>query len=205
MAANPTLGPVEAAVEVLKTAIGLVGGGDATAVNQATQITAEQAILAKLVANPALETGGNLAFSTAFLSTIDTSTSAAGDFLASIDSKTPILGQAAKTGSVPVTLASDQGALTVAPSGGSFNHISTATTTQVKSGAGVFQSLQINTVGAGTTTISIYDATSGTSNPIAVISGLTLGNFQFNCAFTTGLRVITTGSITAPDITVIYQ
>lgn len=89
--------------------------------------------------------------------------------------------------------------------GSAYVHVATATTTQVKSGTGVLRRVTVNTKGTVASAISIYDATSGTSNPIAIIDSLNLsGTFSFDLAFATGLRVITTGTV-APDITVVYD
>lgn len=207
---------MEAAVEVLLTALGgdapanyalETGGNLQTAATVLSNYLSYLSNISTSTGNTDTNTSQVIGYAqTTASNTTDASTklSSIQTYLLTLANNSPALGQAAKAGSVPVTLATDQGAISVAPSGGSFNNITTATTTQVKNAAGVLQSVQINTVGAGTTTIKIYDATSGTSNPICTISGLTLGNFQYNVACATGIRVITTGSVTAPDITVIY-
>lgn len=87
----------------------------------------------------------------------------------------------------------------------SFTNITTATTTQVKSGAGVLHALVVNTKGTVASTIKVYDATSGTSNPICSVDSLNLsGTFYFDAQVTTGVRVITTGTV-APDVTILYR
>jgi hypothetical protein len=85
----------------------------------------------------------------------------------------------------------------------SYNHISTATTTTVKSGAGTLHNIVINTKGiAGIATV--YDNTTATAPVIAVID-VTIQpiDLNYDIKFNTGLTIVTTGS-TAPDITVSY-
>jgi hypothetical protein len=97
--------------------------------------------------------------------------------------------------------------ITAWPYGHSYNHISSATTTVVKSSSGVLHSLLINTPVASAT-ITIYDNTAGSGTVIGVITcGGTLANDQANLytydvAFTTGLTIVTSA---ATDITVSYR
>ena len=87
----------------------------------------------------------------------------------------------------------------------SYRHISTATTTVVKSGAGGLHSVVVNTLGTVASTTTIYDNTTGSGTVIGVINTLTLaGVFVYDVAFTVGLTVVTTGTV-APDLTVSYQ
>lgn len=87
----------------------------------------------------------------------------------------------------------------------SFNNITTATTTTVKSGAGVIHGVTINTKGTVASTVTIYDNTAGSGSKIAIIDSLNLsGAFFYDAAFATGLTIVTTGTI-APDITVMYR
>lgn len=87
----------------------------------------------------------------------------------------------------------------------SYAHIATATTTVVKSGAGSLHSIIVNTKGTVASTITAYDNTAGSGTVIAVIDSLTLsGLFTYDIAFTTGLTLVTTGTV-APDITVSYR
>jgi hypothetical protein len=85
-----------------------------------------------------------------------------------------------------------------------FNHIVLSTTTTVKSGAGIFHTLSINTKGVGGTA-TLFDNTAGSGTSIAVID-TTLGiqTFTFDLAFATGLTIVTTGA-TPADITVTYR
>lgn len=91
--------------------------------------------------------------------------------------------------------------------GASFSNITTATTTTVKSGAGTFHKLCINTY-AASATITIYNNTTATGTKILTITNpLTLLSEGPNCAiydayFSTGLTVVTTG---VQDITVVYR
>lgn len=81
-------------------------------------------------------------------------------------------------------------------------NIATATTTTVKSGIGVLHSITINTTAAAT--ITIYDNTAGSGTKIGTIAASpAIGStFLYDCAFTTGLTVVTAG---ASDITVNYR
>jgi len=85
-----------------------------------------------------------------------------------------------------------------------YNHknISSATTTVVKSGAGLLHCITINTTAAGT--ITVYDNTSAAGTKIATIAASPVigSNFIFDVAFTTGLTVVTAA---ASDLTVSYN
>jgi len=88
----------------------------------------------------------------------------------------------------------------------SFSHITTNTTTTVKSGAGVLRRIVINTRGGITNTLTIYDNTSGSGTTIGIIdtgNGVS-GNFEYGVSFSTGLTIVTANG-TAADITVIYE
>jgi hypothetical protein len=87
----------------------------------------------------------------------------------------------------------------------SYSHIDTATTTTVKSGAGVLHSINVNSKGTVASTITVYDNTAGSGTVIAILDSLTLsGTFVFDVSFATGLTLVTTGTV-APDITVSYR
>jgi hypothetical protein len=83
-----------------------------------------------------------------------------------------------------------------------YSNISTATTTLVKSGVGVLNTITINTTAAGT--ITIYDSLTATGTKIATIAASpTIGStFNFDVAFTTGLCIVTAA---ASDITVSFK
>lgn len=93
------------------------------------------------------------------------------------------------------------------PFGHLYQNITTATTTTVKSGAGVLHRLVVNTpVASGT--ITLYDNTSGSGTKIGTVTlpSTLLNNgpmvAQYECAFVTGLTIVTTGTC---DITVTYR
>lgn len=120
-------------------------------------------------------------------------------------SGTPIiLGQNTKSASLPVVIASDQLPLSVTFGSFSFNHISTNTTTIVKSGSGILNSITINTAGAALNTATVYDNTAGSGTIIAIIDTTSKVSLQYNIAFTTGLTIVTATG-TAADITVSYK
>lgn len=95
----------------------------------------------------------------------------------------------------------------VEPVGSPYNNITTATTTVVKSGAGVLHKLIINTAIASAT-ITLYDNTAASGTKIgtitlpAVITGLSLIDLIYDLSFATGLTVVTSG---LTDLTVIYR
>lgn len=91
--------------------------------------------------------------------------------------------------------------------GYSFNNITTATTTTVKSGAGTLHSIITNTT-AASATVTIYDNTAGsgtkigtTTNPVSLLQMGPLTAI-YDVAFATGLTIVTTGT---QDITVTYK
>lgn len=91
------------------------------------------------------------------------------------------------------------------PFGHNYAHISTAATTVVKSGAGVLHNISVNTLGTVASTTTVYDNTAGSGTVIAVINTLALsGSFVLDVAFSTGLTVVTTGTV-APDVTISYR
>ncbi len=89
----------------------------------------------------------------------------------------------------------------------SFRNITTATTTTVKSGAGLFHNIVINK-GVATATITIYDNTAASGTLIGTITfGAALLSDPpdlaiYNASFATGLTLVTSG---ATDITVMYR
>jgi hypothetical protein len=86
----------------------------------------------------------------------------------------------------------------------SYNYITTATTTQVKSGSGYLHKIVVNTP-VDTGTIKLIDNTSGSTVNIGLItttSDVKPFELVYDVRFTTGLRIITTQ---AQDITVVYQ
>jgi hypothetical protein len=84
----------------------------------------------------------------------------------------------------------------------SYSHITTATTTLVKSGSGSLKSICINTF-VGGTTLTVYDNTAASGTQIALISAGAVGCFDYGgIGFTTGLTIV---SNKASDITISYQ
>ena len=88
-----------------------------------------------------------------------------------------------------------------------YKNITTQTTTLVKTGMGVLHSIVVNkAVASGV--ITIYDNTSAGSPIIATITmpGTLHADqivLKYDCAFTTGLTIVTSGA--AQDITVTYS
>ena len=88
-----------------------------------------------------------------------------------------------------------------ASAGNQYNHISTATSTVIKSTAGFLHTLTINTTAAGV--ITVFDNTSCSGTTIAAFAAsATIGTYTYDVAFTTGLCV-TTGA--ASDVTVSFR
>lgn len=89
----------------------------------------------------------------------------------------------------------------------SYANITTSTTTLVKTGAGTLHTVNINSVGTVASSISIYDNILGSGTAIAVIDSLavnSVGTRVFDISFTTGLTIVTTGTV-APNVTVSYK
>lgn len=96
------------------------------------------------------------------------------------------------------------GVVAVEETGRPFSHISTNTTTTIKSGAGFLHSLVINTRGL-TNTATIYDNTAGSGTVVAAIdTTLSTTAFVYDIAFSTGLTIVTAGG-TAADLTISYR
>lgn len=83
-----------------------------------------------------------------------------------------------------------------------YNYISSATTTQVKTGPGKLHAIVVGTTAAGT--IGIIDGTSGTTVNIGELAAsIAQGTYLFpDCSFSQGLRIVTGA---ASKITVIYS
>lgn len=102
----------------------------------------------------------------------------------------------------PVSIA---GTVSVAQGGNSFSNITTATTTAVKSGAGILHTICVNSLGTVASTATVYDNTAGSGTKIATLNTLALLGCQtYDVAFSTGLTIVSTGTV-APDITVSYR
>ena len=81
-----------------------------------------------------------------------------------------------------------------------YNNITTTPVT-VKTGPGILHALTINTVGT-LTAITVADATSGTTSPIAITGTPSQGTLYYDVSFNNGLTITTTGT---GNITAIYQ
>lgn len=76
---------------------------------------------------------------------------------------------------------------------GSGAYISSATTTTVKSGAGVLHAIVLGETAAGT--ITIYDNTAGSGTVICVLkASIVEGTYIFDRIFSTGLTIVTAGA-----------
>lgn len=82
-------------------------------------------------------------------------------------------------------------------------HINTSTTTLVKTGPGILNSVTVNTPGSGWTA-TIYDSLTGSGTVLAVISSPSQGQILYGIPFSTGLTVVT-ASGTPGDLTISYQ
>lgn len=72
-------------------------------------------------------------------------------------------------------------------------HISTATTTTVKTGAGLLHSIVVTGGTAGT--IIVYNNTAASGTVIASFSSTNaLESYLFDCSFSTGLTIITSAA-----------
>lgn len=95
--------------------------------------------------------------------------------------------------------------LPVATVGGTAANITTNTTTTVKTGAGVLNSISINTKGASSNTATIYDNTAGSGTKLGTIdTTAAIGQINYGIAFSTGLTIVTATG-TAADLTVNYR
>jgi len=97
--------------------------------------------------------------------------------------------------------------ITTYPFGHSYSNITTATTTTVKSGAGTFHAITVNTAVASAT-LTIYDNTAASGTKIgtitlpSTITGVDPFILPYDIAFATGLTIVTSGST---DVTVSYR
>lgn len=85
-----------------------------------------------------------------------------------------------------------------------YAHVSSNTTTTIKSGSGILSTVCLNKAGI-TNTATLYDNTAGSGTVIAVIdTTLTVGTRAYDAVFSTGLTVVTSGG-TAADLTLSYR
>ena len=125
--------------------------------------------------------------------------------LSSIDAKFSALGQNTMSASTPVVLSSNHSDISVKNKSSSFSNITTTGTTTIKSGAGIFRRLVINTKGVSSNTFTIYDNTAGSGTVIATVDTVnSTGSFEYGLAFSTGLTIVS-ASGTSANATVIYE
>ncbi len=190
-------GGVESSITIPGDATGAIAWGTAGVAN-ANVMTVQG--IASGTAQPVT---GTLTAVTAITNALPAGTNVIGHVIADSGSTT-VVTQATGTNLHVVV---DSG--TISTSGGSTNsytHIGTSTTTNgIKSAAGTLVRVVVNQTGTVASLITVYDNTTATGTVIAVIDGLTrTGNYDYDCAFATGLSVITTGTA-APDITVVWR
>ncbi|MBI1198383.1 MAG: hypothetical protein GC203_11020 [Phenylobacterium sp.] len=107
---------------------------------------------------------------------------------------------------IGATFGSNVGVAAVAQAGASFRHVTTNTSTDVKTSAGILHKVVINTAGASSNTLTLYnDTTGGTSNAIAVIDTTSgIDTLAYDLHFGNGLQAVTATG-TAADITIVYR
>jgi hypothetical protein len=90
----------------------------------------------------------------------------------------------------------------VETAGNTYTHITTATTTTIKSSAGTLHTICVNSLGTVASTVTVEDHVGAGTPVIAVINSLALLGCQtYDVSYSTGLTVVTTGTV-APDVTV---
>lgn len=126
------------------------------------------------------------------------------------------LGQTTKSASVPVTVASDQGSINVAPQaiatgGATYAHVAAGqATTVIKASAGTLYAITFNSAAAATNVTTIYDNATGSGTVIAIPAATTATvptdlNFgPTGLNFANGLTIITT-TANGSDMTVVYK
>jgi hypothetical protein len=125
---------------------------------------------------------------------------AAGYVLASLGDAIPAGGN--NIGSVDVASAIPAGSNNIGNANiGSYSHISSNTSTAVKSSAGTLHKLVVNNPGTAWVA-EIYDGT--TSDAVVAIADLVAGPLEYGLALSTGLTVVTSGTA-AGDLTVVYN
>lgn len=107
--------------------------------------------------------------------------------------------------SVPTHAVTQSGLFTVTPgnTGYSYNHINTAVTTNVCTGAGVLHSIVVSKPGTSGV-LTVYDNTSGAGTVIAVTGATTSCTLIYDLNFTTGITIVSTFGV-AGDYTVTYK
>lgn len=96
--------------------------------------------------------------------------------------------------------------MAILDNGFNYTHISTNTTTAVRTGPCVLHAVAINKAGASANVATVYDDVSGgTTTPVAVIDTTRagLGYIQYDITLLNGLQVVT-GTGTAGDLTICW-
>ena len=83
------------------------------------------------------------------------------------------------------------------------NYVANTAGNQIKTGAGVAASINVNTAGL-TSAIVLYDGTSTSGTKLGTFSTLAQAVLPINLAFTVGLFAVLTGG-TPADVTVAYR
>ena len=67
---------------------------------------------------------------------------------------------------------------------------------------GILKRIVVNTIGT-TSSVTVFDNSAGSGTVIAVMSTLVQNSIEFNCSYSNGLTIVTSGGAAA-DITVVY-
>jgi hypothetical protein len=117
--------------------------------------------------------------------------------------KTSTPGQPA-VGVVLMSLDSSGAAQPAVQGYSSYNTAANTVGYQVKTGAGVFRGVTVNTAGVTAPSATIYDGTSTSGTKLATINTGTQISLEYNIAFTVGLFIVLSAT-TPADVTVAYQ
>jgi hypothetical protein len=85
-----------------------------------------------------------------------------------------------------------------------YSHISTLTTTVVKSGTGVLHSVAVNAPGGVGCFVTLYDSVTASGTKIAVADCSGAKQLNYDVALANGLTVVTT-SLANPDVTITFE
>ncbi len=212
-AGNSILSSIDSKITAVNTGAVVVSSsvlptGASTAANQTTGNSSLSSIDTK---TPALVTGRVPVDGSAVTQPISAASlplpagAATQATLSSIDAKFSALGQNTMSASTPVVLSSNHSDISVKNKSSSFSNITTTGTTTIKSGAGIFRRLVINTKGGSSNTFTIYDNTAGSGTVIATVDTVnSTGSLEYGLAFSTGLTIVS-ASGTSANATVIYE
>lgn len=82
-----------------------------------------------------------------------------------------------------------------------YTYLNTAATTTIKPTKALLHTIAVTKAGAASSTITVYDNTTGSGTVIAVIDGTVVATHTFDVETSTGLTVVVAGT-TAPTCTV---